>query len=54
VVLAALNAGVCAISAITASGLLASARAQRNFNLASGSLMSAAGVWALLAERPAT
>ena len=32
--------------------LLASPRAQRRFNLAGGSLLSAAGVWALLARRP--
>jgi threonine/homoserine/homoserine lactone efflux protein len=53
VVLAALNAGAYAIFASTARGLLTSLRAQRNFNLAGGSLMSAAGVWALLAKRPA-
>ncbi len=53
VALAALNAGAYAIFASTARGLLASPRAQRNFNLAGGSLMSAAGVWALLAKRPA-
>ncbi len=53
VVLAALNAGAYAIFASTARGLLTSPRAQRNFNLAGGSLMSAAGVWALLAKRPA-
>ena len=32
---------------------LASPRAQRRFNIAGGSLLSAAGVWALLAKRPA-
>jgi threonine/homoserine/homoserine lactone efflux protein len=53
VVLAALNAGAYALFASTARGLLASPRAQRKFNLAGGSLMSAAGVWALLAKRPA-
>ena len=31
---------------------LASPRAQRRFNIAGGSLLSAAGVWALLARRP--
>jgi threonine/homoserine/homoserine lactone efflux protein len=53
VVLATLNAGAYAIFASAARGLLMSPRAQRNFNLAGGSLMSAAGVWALLAKRPA-
>ena len=32
--------------------LLASPRAQRRFNLAGGSLLSVAGIWALLARRP--
>jgi threonine/homoserine/homoserine lactone efflux protein len=53
VVLAALNAGVYAMFASAARGLLASPRAQRRFNLAGGTLMSVAGVWALLAKRPA-
>jgi threonine/homoserine/homoserine lactone efflux protein len=53
VVLAALNAGAYAIFASAARGLLTSARAQRNLNLAGGWLMSAAGVWALLPKRPA-
>jgi len=33
--------------------LLASPQAQRRFNLSGGTLLSAAGVWALLAKRPA-
>ncbi len=53
VVLAALNAGLYAVFASSARGLLASPRAQKRFNLVGGSLMSAAGLWALLAKRPA-
>jgi len=37
----------------SARRLLASPRAQRRFNVAGGSLLSAAGVWALLAKRVA-
>jgi hypothetical protein len=33
--------------------VLASSKAQRGFNLAGGSLLSLAGVWALLARRAA-
>lgn len=53
VVMATLNASLYAAFAATARRLLASSRAQRRFNLAGGSLLSAAGVWALLAKRPA-
>jgi len=53
VVLAVLNASLYAIFASTARKLLASARAQRRFNLAGGSLLSAAGLWALAARRVA-
>jgi threonine/homoserine/homoserine lactone efflux protein len=53
VVLATLNATLYAMFAASARKLLASSRAQRCFNLAGGSLLSAAGVWALLAKRPA-
>jgi len=53
VAMAALNATLYAVFAGTARRLLSSARAQRRFNLAGGSLLSAAGVWALLARRPA-
>jgi len=53
VVMATVNAGLYALFAASAHKLLASSRAQRRFNLAGGSLLSAAGVWALLAKRPA-
>lgn len=53
VALATLNASLYAVFAASARRLLASPRAQRRFNLAGGSLLSAAGVWALLARRPA-
>ena len=53
VVMASLNATLYAVFAASARRLLASPRAQRRFNLAGGSLLSAAGVWALLAKRPA-
>ena len=52
VVMATLNATLYAVFAASARRLLASPRAQRGFNLAGGSLLSAAGVWALLARRP--
>lgn len=52
VALATLNAVLYAVFAASARKALASPRAQRRFNLAGGSLMSAAGVWALLAKRP--
>jgi threonine/homoserine/homoserine lactone efflux protein len=53
VALATLNATLYAVFAASARKLLASPRAQRRFHLAGGSLLSAAGVWALLAKRPA-
>lgn len=53
VVLATLNATLYAVFAVSARKLLASSRAQRRFNLTGGSLLFAAGVWALLAKRPA-
>lgn len=53
VAMAALNATLYAVFAGSARRLLSSPRAQRRFNLAGGSLLSAAGVWALLARRPA-
>lgn len=52
VLLATLNATLYAVFASSARRFLASPRAQRGFNLAGGSLLSAAGVWALLARRP--
>lgn len=51
--LAILNSTLYAVFAVSARRLLASSAAQRRFNLAGGSLLSAAGVWALLAKRPA-
>jgi threonine/homoserine/homoserine lactone efflux protein len=53
VVMATLNAGLYAAFAGSARTLLASPRAQRRFNFAGGAILSAAGVWALLAKRPA-
>jgi threonine/homoserine/homoserine lactone efflux protein len=53
VAMATLNATLYAVFAGAARQVLASPRAQRRFNLAGGSLLSAAGVWALLAKRPA-
>ena len=53
VVLATVNATLYAIFAGSAAALLASRRAQRAFNVAGGSLLSLAGVWALLARRTA-
>lgn len=53
VVLATLNAGLYALFAGAARRLLASPRAQARFNLAGGALLGGAGVWALLARRPA-
>jgi threonine/homoserine/homoserine lactone efflux protein len=53
VVLAVLNASLYAVFAASARRLLGSPRAQRRFNLVGGSLLSGAGVWALLARRPA-
>ncbi|MDM0004227.1 LysE family translocator [Variovorax sp. J22G73] len=52
VVLAATNATLYAVFAGSARRLLASPRAQKRFNLAGGSLLTAAGVWALMARRP--
>ncbi len=51
VVMATLNASLYAIFAASACRLLASPRAQRRFNVAGGTLLSLAGVWALLAKR---
>lgn len=52
VALATLNAALYAVFAGAARRLLASPRAQRRFHLGGGTLLSAAGVWALLARRP--
>ena len=53
VVMAAINATLYALFAVSATKLLSSPRAQRRFRFAGGSLLSAAGVWALLARRAA-
>ncbi|WP_077001605.1 LysE family translocator [Variovorax sp. KK3] len=53
VVMATLNATLYAVFAASARKLLSSPRAQRRFHLAGGSLLTAAGIWALLAKRPA-
>ena len=53
VVMAAINAALYAVFAATARRLLTSPRAQRRFNIAGGSLLTAAGVWGLLAKRSA-
>lgn len=53
VVLATLNATMYAVFAASARKMLASPLAQRRFNFIGGSLLSTAGVWALLAKRPA-
>lgn len=52
VTMAALNATLYAVFAGSARKLLSSPRAQRRFNLTGGSLLSAAGLWALMARRP--
>lgn len=52
VVLGALNAAIYALFASSARRLLTRERAQRWFNVTGGSLLSAAGIWALLARRP--
>jgi threonine/homoserine/homoserine lactone efflux protein len=53
VLLAVLNASLYAVFASSARRLFGSPRTLRRFNLVGGSLLSAAGVWALLARRPA-
>ena len=53
VVMATANAALYAAFASTARQLLSSPRAQRRFNLAGGTLLSAGGVWALMARRAA-
>lgn len=51
VTLASLNATLYAVFAGKAQQALSSAKTQRLFNLCGGSLLSAAGIWALTAER---
>jgi threonine/homoserine/homoserine lactone efflux protein len=53
VAMATLNAALYAVFAGAARTLMASAHAQRRFNLVGGSLLTGAGVWALLARRAA-
>jgi len=53
VVLAVVNATLYAAFAASARRLLASHTAQRRFNLTGGTLLSLAGVWALMARRVA-
>lgn len=53
VLLAIVNASLYAAFASKARELLASPRAQRGFHLAGGSLLAAAGVWAMMARRTA-
>jgi threonine/homoserine/homoserine lactone efflux protein len=53
VILASLNTLLFSVFASSASSLLASPRARKRFHAAGGSMMCAAGVWALLARRPA-
>jgi threonine/homoserine/homoserine lactone efflux protein len=53
VFMAIVNATLYAVFAAAARRMLATPRAQRGFNLAGGSLLTGAGVWALLARRPA-
>jgi len=53
VALATLNATLYAVFAGAARRLLTSPAAQRRFNLTGGTLLCVAGVWALMAKRPA-
>ena len=53
VALATINATLYTGFALSARRLLVSSKAQRRFNFAGGALLSSAGVWALLAKRPA-
>jgi threonine/homoserine/homoserine lactone efflux protein len=53
VTMATVNATLYAVFAVSARKTLSSATAQRWFKLAGGSLLSVAGIWALLAKRPA-
>jgi threonine/homoserine/homoserine lactone efflux protein len=54
VVLATINAALYAVFAASARRFLSTPRALRGFNLAGGSLLTAAGVWALFARRGGT
>jgi threonine/homoserine/homoserine lactone efflux protein len=52
VALAIVNATLYSMFAATARRVMSSSRAQRRFNLSGGTLLTAAGLWALLAKRP--
>ena len=51
VAMAIVNASAYALFASSARHVLASARARRRFDLAGGGLLTAAGLWTLLARR---
>lgn len=51
VVLATVNATLYTLFAASARRLLRSSRVQRRFNICGGSLLTAAGIWSLLAKR---
>jgi threonine/homoserine/homoserine lactone efflux protein len=51
--MATINATLYAAFAASVGRLLSSPKVQRRFNIAGGSLLTAAGLWALLARRPA-
>jgi threonine/homoserine/homoserine lactone efflux protein len=53
VAMAIVNATLYAVFASSARKLLASPKAQQRFHLTGGSLLSVAGIWALLAKRSA-
>ena len=53
VVMATLNSSMYSFFAASAHRFLSSARAQRRLNLLGGSILSAAGIWALLARHSA-
>jgi len=53
VVMATINATLYAVFAASVRRVLSSPRVQRRFNLAGGSLLFVAGLWALFSRRPA-
>jgi len=54
IVLGTAIVAVYAVFASLASSFLSSARTQRHFNIAGGSMLSIAGIWTLFAKRPLT
>ncbi|MEO1349226.1 MAG: LysE family translocator [Cyanobacteria bacterium J06635_15] len=52
ITMAVLNVTLCTIFAASARSVLSTRRAQRGFNIAGGSLLSAAGIYALMTKRP--